>query len=141
MQTIYQAGPLFSEAERQWHERLGEQLRAAGHKVIWPGALLSAEAIRAAGVNAPSLIFKTCCEAIAQCSCVVALLDGTQVDDGTAWEIGYAYAKRLPIIGIRTDSRMAGDTRYNHVNSMIEGCVKDLVYDAPNLLAVLRSYM
>jgi len=34
---------------------------------------------------------------------MIALLDGSQVDDGTAWEIGYFYAKRSPeqkIIGM-----------------------------------------
>ncbi|MGO9022030.1 MAG: nucleoside 2-deoxyribosyltransferase [Syntrophobacteraceae bacterium] len=42
---------------------------------------------------------------------LIALLDGPQVDDGAAWEIGYFYAKRRPeqkIIGIRTDFRRAG---------------------------------
>jgi nucleoside 2-deoxyribosyltransferase len=44
---------------------------------------------------------------------LIALLDGSQVDDGTAWEIGYFYAKRLPeqkIIGIRTDFRRVGES-------------------------------
>ena len=35
--------------------------------------------------------------AIDACDVVVALLDGAQVDDGTAWEIGYAYAKGKPV--------------------------------------------
>jgi len=30
-----------------------------------------------------------------RCACI-ALLDGSQVDDGTAWEIGYFYAKKSP---------------------------------------------
>ena len=44
---------------------------------------------------------------------MIALLDGSQVDDGTAWEIGYFYAKESPeqkIIGIRTDFRRAGES-------------------------------
>jgi nucleoside 2-deoxyribosyltransferase len=36
---------------------------------------------------------------------MVAILDGSQVDDGTAWEIGYAYARGLPVWGLRTDFR------------------------------------
>jgi nucleoside 2-deoxyribosyltransferase len=54
---------------------------------------------------------------------VIALLDGSQVDDGTAWEIGYFYAKRSPeqkIIGIRTDVRRAGESVGAVVNAMIE---------------------
>ncbi len=50
--------------------------------------------------------------AIDDCDVVVALLDGAQVDDGTAWEIGNAYATGKPIIGVRTDFRNAGDTHH-----------------------------
>jgi nucleoside 2-deoxyribosyltransferase len=42
---------------------------------------------------------------------LIALLDGSQVDDGAAWEIGYLYARKSPeqkIIGIRTDHGRAG---------------------------------
>ena len=102
MYKIYQAGPLFSDAEQSWHGKLSERLRAAGHSVVWPGDLLTSDRIKAAGPGAISLIFDTCRNAIDCSTCVVALLDGTQVDDGTAWEIGYAYAKGLPIFGIRT---------------------------------------
>jgi nucleoside 2-deoxyribosyltransferase len=52
---------------------------------------------------------------------VIALLDGSQVDDGTAWEIGYAFARGIPVYGIRTDSRSAGETGHSRVNAMIEG--------------------
>lgn len=137
--TIYQAGPLFSEAEREWHQKLTLKLEKAGHIVIWPGALLSPEAIDKAGEGAISLIFDTCSNAITNCTCVVALLDGTQVDDGTAWEIGYAYARDIPIYGIRTDSRIAGDTSYNHMNSMIEGCLKGLASSVEELVGMLEK--
>jgi len=46
------------------------------------------------------------------------------VDDGTAWEIGYFYAKRSPekkIVGIGTDFRRAGASEGAIVNAMIEG--------------------
>ena len=65
--------------------------------------------------------------------CLTAL----KVDDGTAWEIGYAYAKGLPIFGIRTDCRQGGDTQFNHVNSMIEGCLYGLATDVDGLLLMM----
>jgi nucleoside 2-deoxyribosyltransferase len=40
---------------------------------------------------------------------VLAVLDGPDVDSGTAAEIGYAAALRLPIVGIRMDSRRTGE--------------------------------
>jgi nucleoside 2-deoxyribosyltransferase len=39
---------------------------------------------------------------------MIALLGGSQVDDGTAWEIGYFFARRRSeqkIIGVRSDFR------------------------------------
>ena len=137
MHTIYQAGPLFTQAEQAWHKTLSARLRDAGHKVIWPGDLLTDEQVKEAGANATSLIFNACKQGLEGCTCVVALLDGTQVDDGTAWEIGYAHAKGLPVYGIRTDFRHAGETQHSTVNSMIEGCLAGLARSVEELLAVL----
>ena len=117
MYTIYQAGPLFSEAERDWHEKLKQALKDAGHAVEWPGDLFRDDAIAKAGANATALIFDRCIRTLDKCDCVVALLDGTQVDDGTAWEIGYAYAKGLPIYGIRTDTRQLGENPFNRATA------------------------
>ena len=57
MRKIYQAGPLFSDAERSWHGKLSERLRATGHSVVWPGDLLTSDQIKAAGPGAIALIF------------------------------------------------------------------------------------
>ncbi len=51
---------------------------------------------------------------------MVALLDGPQVDDGTAWEVGYFFARGGKIIGLRTDFRKAGETKESTINLMIE---------------------
>ncbi|PIZ80228.1 hypothetical protein COY00_02035 [Candidatus Pacearchaeota archaeon CG_4_10_14_0_2_um_filter_35_33] len=34
---------------------------------------------------------------------VIAVLDGLHVGAGTSWELGYAYAKKIPAIGLKTD--------------------------------------
>jgi nucleoside 2-deoxyribosyltransferase len=137
--TIYQAGPLFSEAEKNFHKTLSARLRAAGHEVIWPGDLLTDDQIESAGPTAPELIFNTCRQAIDRCNLVTALLDGPQVDDGTAWEIGYAYAKGIPIYGLRTDFRQAGDTRHNYANSMIQGCLAGVAKNVEELVEMLKA--
>src|SRR5215475_516791 len=41
--------------------------------------------------------------AIDRCDALVAVLDGADVDSGTAAEIGYAFARGKPIIGYRGD--------------------------------------
>ncbi len=59
--------------------------------------------------------------AIDACNVVVALLDGAQVNDGTAWEVGYAFAKGKSVVKIRTDFRKAVHITQSKVNAMIEG--------------------
>ena len=135
--TIYQAGPLFTEAEQEFHRALSKRLRESGHTAVWPGELLTDAQIEAAGPHAPDLIFKTCRDAIDRCSCMVALLDGAQVDDGTAWEIGYACAKGIPVYGCRTDRRRAGETPHSYVNSMIQGCLSGFARGPEELVKLL----
>jgi nucleoside 2-deoxyribosyltransferase len=52
-------------------------------------------------------IFDGCKRGVDECDAVVGLIDGADVDSGTAWEIGYAYALGKPIISLRTDYRGA----------------------------------
>lgn len=136
---IYQAGPLFTAAEIRWHKDFKKQLTDAGHDVQWPGDFFSPQEIDAWGADAPKFIMERDRAAIDACDTVVALLDGPQVDDGTAWEIGYAYAKGKPVVGIRTDFRNGGDTTHGRVNAMIEGSCVDIVEDWEGILKVLSK--
>ena len=71
---------------------------------------------------------------------MIALLNGPQVDDGTAWEIGYFYARKSPeqkIIGIRTDFRRAGESSGAIVNSMIEGACDEIVQSREELVETI----
>jgi nucleoside 2-deoxyribosyltransferase len=56
---------------------------------------------------------------------VLASLDGQDVDSGTALEIGYAFAKGLLIVGLRTDIRRCSDNEGSVVNLMIETCITE----------------
>jgi nucleoside 2-deoxyribosyltransferase len=41
---------------------------------------------------------------------LIAIVDGSDPDSGVAWEVGYAYGTRKPVILVRTDIRaLAGD--------------------------------
>jgi len=53
---------------------------------------------------------------------VIALLDGPDVDSGTAVELGYAYAHGKEIFGLLTDWRRWGpDRKVRNINNMIWG--------------------
>jgi nucleoside 2-deoxyribosyltransferase len=59
-------------------------------------------------------------EAINLARIVVGVLDGTDVDSGTASEIGYAYARSKLIIGYRGDFRLSSDNSGAMVNLQVE---------------------
>ena len=44
---------------------------------------------------------------------MVAVLDGSDADSGTAWECGFAYARSRPIVAVRTDFRGGEDSGLN----------------------------
>ena len=105
---------------------------------MWLGEFFTREEIDSFGADAAKKIMERDRAAIDACDVVVALLDGTQVDDGTAWEIGYAYAKGKPVVGIRTDFRNAGDTAHGCVNAMIEGSCVGIEVDEAGVVKALR---
>jgi nucleoside 2-deoxyribosyltransferase len=51
---------------------------------------------------------------------VVAVLDGVDVDSGTASEIGFAYGIGKRCYGLRTDFRLAGDNEGSIVNLQVQ---------------------
>ena len=59
-------------------------------------------------------------ESIQAAGGVVAILDGVDVDSGTAAEVGYAYALGKRIYGLRTDFRLAGDNPGSIVNLQVQ---------------------
>lgn len=66
------------------------------------------------------LIAKNNQKAIDKCALILAILDGTDVDSGTSAEIGYAFAKKKKIIGLRTDLRLSGDNHGAQINLQVE---------------------
>jgi nucleoside 2-deoxyribosyltransferase len=125
---VYLAGPLFSVAERRFLAWLRDSLGALpGVDVLWPGDLFTDIDLEAMGEAAKEHIFRGCLEGLLGSDLVVAWLDGPLVDDGTAWELGHACARGMPVLGLRTDFRRAGDTTHSIINCMIEcSCVKIL---------------
>lgn len=60
-------------------------------------------------------------------SVVIALLDGPDIDSGTAVEMGYAFAKGKPIFGLLTDRRhwSLSKTEVESINNMIWGVCRN----------------
>jgi nucleoside 2-deoxyribosyltransferase len=59
-------------------------------------------------------------ELIRTADALLAILDGTDVDSGTAAEIGFAAALGHPTVGLRLDTRRTGDNAGVTVNLQVE---------------------
>ncbi len=118
MRTVYLAAPLFSEAELDFNRKLRDEIKAAGFKVFLPqedSNNIKDEKAR------QKIIFGKNEAAIKNSDIIVAVVEGPDVDSGTAWEIGYGYAMGKPILGLRTDFRTLGIE--GTVNLMVERSV------------------
>src|SRR5438309_277131 len=89
---LYLAAPLFSEAERAFNLAVAQALSAAGHEVYLP----QRDTPKVDGAARTTAVFRANLAAVATADAVVAVCEGPQVDDGTAWEIGYAYGRKYP---------------------------------------------
>lgn len=133
MSRVYLAGPLFTDAERLFNAALAERLRAAGHEVFLPQEAVPQDE----SPGYPARIFEADLRGLHWANAVVAVCDGPIVDDGTAWEIGHACARQVPVIGLRTDNRIVGPEE--RVNLMIQQSVRWLVTTVDEVVAKLRE--
>lgn len=121
---IYIAGPLFSLAERDFLERLVEEVATTlGLDPLRDFFLPHRDAGDVGPAHSRPAIFEADVRHLDTCEIVVAWLDGVDVDSGTAAEIGYAFALKKAVFGLLTDFRA-----YRHdtdqawrINNMIWG--------------------
>lgn len=59
-------------------------------------------------------------EAIRASDMVLAVLDGVDVDSGTASEMGFAFALGKRVHGLRTDTRLIGDNAGSVINLQVQ---------------------
>jgi len=135
MPTTYVASPLgFSEATRgYYYDVLLPAVRSAGMKPLDPWGDATATKQFEAALALPlgderrnalrqinKRLGRSNAQMIDQADGVLAILDGVDVDSGTAAEIGFAAAKEKPIVGLRLDLRQTGDNEGATVNLQVE---------------------
>lgn len=117
MKPVYIAGPLFTPAERRYLEELAAEVEAAGFPTYLPhrdGGLASADR------RDTRALYDADIRALDRCGAIVAVLNGTDVDSGTAFEIGYGVARGLPVLGLYEDIRVSGPHDFNAM--IANGC-------------------
>lgn len=129
MKRIYLASPLgFAASTRSYMAELIEQLSAVVTVVNpWSDTSFDADFERAhalADIKERKIAFHRINlgigakneRMIRSVDLLVAVLDGVDVDSGTAGEMGFAYGLGFPVYGLRTDWRMTGDNEAAGIN-------------------------
>ncbi len=131
----YIAGPMFNPGELYYLAQIDARVRKAGLTTF----LNQRDGIPFTGPQSVEPIFKEDVEQVTKADVVVASLNGMDVDSGTAWELGLAYARGKYIVGVYTDLRL--HFKYQTVNLMIQGGLDHLSTDLDDLEWHLAEYL
>ncbi len=105
---LYYAAPLFSEAERAFNEHVASKLNAF-FDVYLPqedgGLLIDMVSKGMDPQRAARAVFNMDIIALQKCDILLIVLDGRTVDEGAAFELGYAHALGIFCCGLQTDPR------------------------------------
>lgn len=127
--NVYLAGPFFSPEEIKWVNCVKEQLELRSINVLSP--MHENGIIREKyDSNRRKEVFKSDIELLELVDVVVALLD--YEDEGTSFEIGYAYKQRLPVVGYISNSR--------EVNNMIKFGCNIIAHNIEELIEEINKY-
>ncbi len=136
---LYLAGPLFSEAEIDFNRRL-KKLLLPFFDVYLPqedgGLMVDMIAQGTKPIVAAAEVFATDVAAIEGCDVLLIVLDGRSIDEGAAFELGFAFAQGKPCYGLKTDPRQLLVTGNN---PMIDCALRMVFPNVDALVAWTRS--
>jgi len=151
---IYLASPLgFSEAGRAfYYSKIVPTFKDLGYGILDPWRITDAKKLQQVlkmsyGIKKKSawqVLNSEICQnnisAIQKSHGVFAVLDGVDVDSGTASEIGFAFALGKPILGYRGDFRLSSDNEGGIVNLQVEGFIRKSGGDIITEIAQLKTH-
>lgn len=131
---VYLAGPLFSEAERTFNHNL-KKLLTPYFDVYLPqedgGLIIHMIKAGLPPKLASQKVFDIDIRAMKECDVFLIILDGRSVDEGAAFELGFAHAKGKPCYGLKTDFRQL--LAFGN-NPMIDGPLERIFESVEELL-------
>jgi len=158
MKQIYFASPLFSNMELAYNAQVVGMIRKTypNVKVFLPQE--AAEINDKNNYADSKMIAKYDTKAVMDSDLLIAVLDGLTIDPGVASEIGVAYAKGIPCVGIFTDPRVngfdnkdkinalseIGESQFPYVNLYTVGLIKlngEVVKSEAELIEVISKYL
>ena len=151
---IYLASPLgFSEVGRDfYYSKIVPTLKRLGYEILDPWQTTDRKKLqrvskmtyglkkKSAWQTLNSEICQNNISAIQKSQGIFAVLDGVDVDSGTASEIGFAFALGKPILGYRGDFRLSSDNEGGIVNLQVEGFIRKSGGDIITEIAQLPSH-
>ncbi|WP_334330116.1 nucleoside 2-deoxyribosyltransferase [Companilactobacillus sp. HBUAS59699] len=155
---IYFANGLFAEADRMYNDMVVKKIRemSSDIEVYLPqenddinDKMNYADSIKIAQEDNKELLSS---------DLVVAVLDGDTMDDGVATEIGLAFGKEIPIVGLWTDLRQhgfnnpakleavktIGENPFGYINNYTIGLIKMngvVINTVDQLLVEVKKYL
>ena len=149
--NIYFAAPLFAKSDLLYNADLVNQIRST-----YPQADIYLPQENAS-INDKSayadskMIAQADTEKVLESDLMIALLDGLTIDPGVASEIGVAFAKEIPVLGLYTDSQQkitalktVAENQFHYLNLYTVGLIKlnGEIYSSENaLLEGLAAYL
>ena len=141
--TVYFAGPMFNQGEKDFNLVITEVLEDFGYQVFLP----QRDGIEAAQLEGKTeeelieMIFRLDASEVQKADILFMNLDGRIPDEGACVELGIAYACGKRCYGFKTDTRAI--ERGLELNPMISGCMIRIFanYDGDQLIEELRQYL
>ncbi|GBE20411.1 nucleoside 2-deoxyribosyltransferase [archaeon BMS3Abin17] len=118
IRKIYVAGPLCTEENRKFLEKIDKICKEFGFDTFLPhkDAGLYKE------LKDIDRISKRDVEELYICDAMIGVLNGICVGAGTAWEMGYAQALGKKVVGLKTDRKI--NESISDISAVIAGAVK-----------------
>jgi nucleoside 2-deoxyribosyltransferase len=140
--SVYFAAPLFSEAEKTFNRLVVSRIEE--HVTVFlpqrdGGLLLQRVKAGSSVAEAERFVFGADVDAMTRSDILVAVLDGANIDEGVAFELGYMFSLGRPCLGLQTDGRRALPTGNNPMISCSLQQIFSSVNELVDALATLTT--
>lgn len=153
---IYFANALFSQADINYNAQLAAQIRNLSPQIDLYLPQENNDINNKQAYADSKMIAQADTEKLLASDLVIAILDGNTTDNGVASEVGVAYAQKIPIIGLYTDTRQQGagnqqkldalsqvaENQFHYVNLYTTGLIKlngTIVNNEVDLLTAIKQ--
>lgn len=136
---LYIASPLFSDAELSFNRQIRDSLTPF-FNIYLPqedgGLMVNYIKNQMSVDEAKKKVFYEDIEALNECDIILTILDGRTIDEGVAFELGYAFAMGKKCIALQTDIRRL--FLYGN-NPMIALPIESIYHSVDELLSWARK--